>query len=129
MKYILLLLILSLGAPLFSRLQIEPWGKDSDLSVKASVVPPQKKCTTPIFGPFAEAGIFFHQEVISPADGPRSHFFPSSSQYTLEAMRKYGFFRGFLLGCDRLMRENGDPWVYKTIFLPNGEDIKFNPVP
>lgn len=123
-----LFFLLTLPLTAEARLQIEPWGKDSSL-----VSPPcqatESFCKTPLLGAFAEAGIWFHQEIISPADGPRSHFFPSSSQYTLEAMRRYGFYRGFLLGCDRLMRENQDQWVYKTIYLPNGDEIKYNPVP
>lgn len=73
--------------------------------------------------------ICFHQEVISPADGPRSHFIPSSSQYTLDAMRKYGFFQGVSMGCDRLMRENKDPWVYRITFDGAGKAIKYDPVP
>jgi len=119
MKTLIFLLMIKMG----------PWGKDSELAGQRERCPQEKHCSTPLFGPFAEAGIWFHQEIISPADGPRSHFYPSSSQYTLEAMRLYGFFRGFVLGCDRLMRENPDPWVYKTITLPSGEEIKFNPVP
>jgi len=60
--------------------------------------------------------------VISPADGPRSHFYPSSSQYTKDAMDKYGFFAGFLMGCDRLMRENNEEWIYPR----NAEDLKLD---
>ena len=73
--------------------------------------------------------IRFHQEVISPADGPRSHFIPSSSQYTLESMRKYGFLQGFTMGCDRLMRENDDPWVYRKTRDSAGREMKWDPVP
>lgn len=113
----------------FSAVELQPWGKDSDLANPSSAEKKRAHCPTPLLGQFAESAIQFHQDVISPADGPRSHFFPSSSQYTLEAMRRYGFFEGFLLGCDRLMRENDDPWIYKTITLPNGEEIKYNPVP
>lgn len=127
MRLCLLLLISPLS--LFSAMQVQPWGKDSTLAINCPAKTVKNSCSTPLFGAFAEAGIWFHQEIISPADGPRSHFFPSSSQYTLEAMRRYGFFRGFILGCDRLMRENGDPWVYKTTFLEDGEEIKYNPVP
>jgi len=104
----------------------EPWGKDADLCTlpKKETV----RCTTTVFGPFAETMICFHQRVISPADGPRSHFYPSSSQYMLDAMRKYGFFKGFLLGCDRLMRENSDPWVYTYIQLDENVSLKHDPV-
>ena len=76
---------------------------------------------------FAEVMIHFHQNTISEADGPRSHFEPSSSQYTLDAMQEYGFFYGFLLGCDRLMRENDDPWIYPTVACELNQK-KFDPV-
>lgn len=116
-------------------LQADPWGKDADLaslkhrstvsSCKIQTLPPQHSVLALIGGEM----IRFHQEVISPADGPRSHFIPSSSQYTLDAMRKYGFFRGYAMGCDRLMRENDDPWVYKKVLGPAGNLMKWNPVP
>jgi putative component of membrane protein insertase Oxa1/YidC/SpoIIIJ protein YidD len=104
----------------------DPWGKDAQLCQAPKE--PIQRCQTAVFGPFAEMMIKFHQTVISPADGPRSHFYPSSSQYTLDAMRKYGFFKGFLLGCDRLMRENPDPWVYTYIQLDNEVHLKHDPV-
>lgn len=109
----------------------DPWGKDADL---ASYHPQQiceetVSCPTPFLGAFSEVMIGFHQKVISPADGPRSHFMPSSSQYTLNAIRKYGFFQGFMMGCDRLMRENNDPWVYRLTRDGAGNLIKYDPVP
>lgn len=112
-------------------LAADPWGKDADLArrqVETSCYS-EKKCSTPIFGKFAEVMISFHQNVISPADGPRSNFIPSSSQYTLDAMRKYGFFKGFCMGCDRLMRENKDPWIYPLTLDGAGHAIKYDPVP
>ncbi len=81
-----------------------------------------------MLGPVAEVLIRFHQKVISPADGPRSYHKPSSSQYTLDAMRKYGFMGGFLLGCDRLMRENEDPWIYPVVLDEAGDTFKWDPV-
>ena len=76
----------------------------------------------------AEGLIWFHQNVISPADGPRSHFVPSSSQYTLDAIRKYGFLKGYILGCDRLMRENREEWIYSKTMGPYCL-LKYDPVP
>lgn len=108
---------------LFSPLCADPWGKDADLIYRIKAEPP-KKIETPLFGQFGEVMIGFHQNVISPCDGPRSHFYPSSSQYTLDAMRRYGFFKGFVLGCDRLLRENNEEWVYQK--EPNG--LKLDPV-
>lgn len=115
---------------LFHHLHADPWGKDADLACQKK----QETCQTnayiktPFLGVFGEVLIGFHQNVISPADGPRSHYIPSSSQYTLEAMRKYGFFTGFHRGCDRLMRENDEIWVYRTIKLPNGYTMKWDPL-
>ncbi len=115
-----------------------PWGKDADLANNSNFSTTcqySDYCPTPILGKFGETMIAFHQNVISPADGPRSHFTPSSSQYTLDAMRKYGFFQGVVMGCDRLMRENPDPWVYRTIYsteskyTSGGEYMKYDPVP
>lgn len=114
-----------------NKLQGNPWGKDADLVKKPDRVVACKKeqCSTPFLGRFAEVMIGFHQNVISPADGPRSNFIPSSSQYTLDAMREYGFFQGFCMGCDRLMRENKDPWVYRITLDGAGHAIKYDPVP
>lgn len=113
-------------------LTANPWGKDADLChfSKKNPTTDQNKtlCSTPIIGSLGEILIGFHQNVISPADGPRSHFLPSSSQYTLDAMRKYGFLQGYLLGCDRLMRENSDPWVYRTKLDGQENVMKWDPV-
>lgn len=104
-----------------------PWGKDADLAVH----PPPRTCSPPpsFLARLGEKAIRFHQEIISPADGPRSHFIPSSSQYTLEAMKKYGFFQGYAMGCDRLMREDAEEWVYRTTYDADGRKMKWDPVP
>jgi uncharacterized protein len=104
-----------------------PWGKDADLAAP----PPKIACPSSSPSILTRAGIKlirFHQTVISPADGPRSHFIPSSSQYTLDAMKKYGFLKGFTMGCDRLMRENDDPWVYRKTVDSIGHPMKWDPV-
>jgi putative component of membrane protein insertase Oxa1/YidC/SpoIIIJ protein YidD len=74
----------------------------------------------------AEHIIRFHQNVLSPVDGPRSHFRPSSSSYMMQSMQKHGFIEGFLMGCDRLMRENSDAWVYRKI-EEDGQLFKYDP--
>jgi uncharacterized protein len=110
-----------------SRMEADPWGKDADLvrplTCPANPSPPSLLTRLGI------RAIRFHQEVISPADGPRSNFIPSSSQYTLDAMRKYGFFKGFTMGCDRLIRENEEEWVYRTTVDCAGQKMKWDPVP
>ncbi len=102
----------------------DPWGQDSELA--------NEKLSAKEFSPFLagfDSIIFFHQKVISEADGPRSHFVPSSSQYMLEAIRKYGFLTGFSYGCDRLIRENNDPWIYPVIRTRGQDLMKSDPVP
>ncbi len=116
---------------LFSLLCADPWGKDADLvDFKLSHLsfPPPSSSSSPLLKA-ALGAIRFHQEIISPADGPRSHYIPSSSQYTLEAMKKYGFLKGYLMGCDRLMRENDEQWVYRKTVDPSGYSMKWDPVP
>ncbi len=114
----------------------EPWGKDSELCHPTSSPAPSSPLpsTTPLskrLSPMVwaiEGVIRFHQDVISPVDGPRSHFRPSSSQYMLQAVQKHGFFQGFLMGCDRLLRENSDKWVYQETEY-QGLIYKWDPVP
>ena len=89
-----------------------PWGKDSDLIPHSSSDNPAPR--TDLLCRAAEHTILFHQNIISPVDGPRSHFRPTSARYMLLAIRRHGFFKGYIKGCDRLLRENKDPWVYRT---------------
>lgn len=103
----------------------EPWGVDCELVLKK---------TTPIPSPsyglssrVCQSMIRFFQVYISPIDGPRSSYYPSSSQYTLEAIQKYGVFKGIALGCDRLMRENGEDWIY-PMTTGYGRVLKSDPV-
>ena len=101
---------------------IAPWGKDADLAYL-----PKNTKRVHLNRSIGDPLIEFHREVISPADGPRSNFTPTSSLYTLNAMRKYGFFTGFFMGCDRLMRENKDPWVYRKAYDDKGIVRKWDP--
>ena len=61
--------------------------------------------------------IRFYQRRISPLFGPKCRYYPTCSQYALEALEEWGAFRGMLLTIRRLMRCN--------IFFPGGVD----PVP
>lgn len=98
----------------------EPWGKDIDLIYEKSFEKPTKQKS------LSSSCIRFYQKYISVINGPRSSFDPTSSEYTRQAMLRYGFFTGFLMGCDRLMRENPEPWVYHT--SPYRIDKKYDPI-
>ena len=52
--------------------------------------------------------IRFYRYVISPLLGRRCRFYPSCSEYTAEAVEKYGAFKGAKLGIKRLSRCH--PW-------------------
>jgi len=45
-----------------------------------------------------------YQKYVSPAFPPRCRFHPSCSQYTLEAVERYGLARGSWLGLRRILR-------------------------
>jgi uncharacterized protein len=107
---------------------VDPWGKDAALKPIKSKnnsfleIPNSKN-------PLVKAMdllVKFHANVISPVDGPRSHFRPTSSKYMVLAMKRHGFIKGYIMGCDRLLRENNDPWVYRKREI-NGTVYKWDP--
>ena len=48
--------------------------------------------------------IKFYQNYISRFTPPSCRFYPTCSQYTFEAIEKYGFFKGGWLGVKRISR-------------------------
>ncbi|HLB52693.1 MAG TPA: membrane protein insertion efficiency factor YidD [Chlamydiales bacterium] len=125
MKSFLIFLIFSTS--LFARPGFfEPWGKDATLQVAPSHEEPSPLPKRSLATFIAQQIIRFHQEIISPVDGPRSHYRPSSSQYMKLAMDRYGFLKGFVMGCDRLIRENNEEWVYRKIEM-DGQIFKYDP--
>ena len=62
--------------------------------------------------------IRFYQRHISPAFPPRCRFVPTCSQYALEAIEKYGPWKGGYLAFRRLLRCH-----------PFNHDDPFDPVP
>ena len=56
-----------------------------------------------------QLGIFalgVYQKIISPHLGTNCQFYPSCSEYCKQAVIKYGFFNGWLMGLERLTRCN-----------------------
>lgn len=62
--------------------------------------------------------IRFYQKAISPLFPPRCRFTPTCSQYALEAIEKYGAWKGGFLAFKRLMRCH-----------PFNHDDYYDPVP
>ena len=52
------------------------------------------------------AGIRFYQKYISPLKWTKCPYIPSCSQYGLDAIEKYGAFKGSLLAIWRILRCN-----------------------
>jgi len=123
---ILCALFIFLMVSLFSEIgYVEPWGKEADMvSHQTPFFPELKK--PGFMTRMALQVILFRQKVLSPVDGPRSHFRPSSSQYMFQAMREHGFIKGYIMGCDRLLRENKEEWVYRTTTYLD-KDYKWDP--
>lgn len=101
----------------------EPWGADCDLTFGKA----EKVKSYSFAQKAALSCIHFFQDYISPIDGPRSSFYPTSSQYALEAIERYGVLMGIALGCDRLLRENSEDWVYEIV-NKYGVDRKYDPI-
>lgn len=51
-----------------------------------------------------------YQRLVSPLLPARCKFYPSCSQYAVEALREHGFLRGVVLSAWRLLRCN--PWSH-----------------
>lgn len=66
---------------------------------------------------FLIKAIRFYQRRISPLFPPKCRYYPTCSQYALQAIEVHGVFKGMILAVGRLMRCN--------IFFPGGVD----PVP
>jgi hypothetical protein len=52
----------------------------------------------------ASLAIRLYQLVLSPFLGRQCRFYPSCSEYTREAIDRYGLVKGISLGCRRLLR-------------------------
>jgi uncharacterized protein len=56
-----------------------------------------------------------YQRMISPALPRRCKYYPSCSQYAVEAIKRYGVLRGLVLAVWRLLRCN--PWSHGGVDL------------
>ena len=68
----------------------------------------------------ALTAITVYQRCVSPLIRPSCRYYPSCSQYTHEAIRRWGILRGFWLGFSRILRCN--PWAVGGIDLVPKQD-------
>ena len=52
--------------------------------------------------------ILMYQKFISPLVGPSCRYYPTCSEYSIQAFTKYGFLKGGYLSTKRILRCN--PW-------------------
>jgi len=60
--------------------------------------------------------IKIYQKFLSPYLGNNCRFYPSCSQYTLQAIERYGLILGILRGAKRILRCH--PWAIGGVDLP-----------
>jgi putative membrane protein insertion efficiency factor len=56
------------------------------------------------------APVRLYQRVVSPGIAPRCKYYPTCSEYAVQAVRRYGILRGLVLAGWRLLRCN--PWSH-----------------
>ena len=74
----------------------------------------------------ATAPVRFYQRAISPGIPSRCKYYPSCSEYAVQAVRSYGVFRGFVLAAWRLLRCN--PWSHGGVDFVEDQKL-FRPRP
>jgi putative membrane protein insertion efficiency factor len=73
----------------------------------------------------AIGAIRVYQRTLSPLLGPRCKYYPSCSEYAVQAIGRYGILRGAVLAAWRLLRCNPfshggyDPVTEQTLFRPH----------
>ena len=72
----------------------------------------------------AVAPIRAYQRVVSPAVGNRCKYYPSCSEYAVQAVKRFGILRGLVLAGWRLLRCN--PWSHGG-FDPVDDQRLFKP--
>ena len=74
----------------------------------------------------SRAPVRLYQRAISPALPARCKYYPSCSEYAVQAVRSYGVFRGVVLAAWRLLRCN--PWSHGGVDFVEDQKL-FRPRP
>lgn len=72
--------------------------------------------------------INFYQKYISPIDGDRCPMHPSCSRYAADAIKKHGFFTGWIMTSDRLVRCGRDTCKNAPVITIDNENYYYDPV-
>lgn len=80
-----------------------PWSISSANPItRETILMPQKSIRPP--ESVSDMLIHFYRQYFSRIDGETCRFHPTCSQYTGQAIKKYGLIKGALMGTDRLLR-------------------------
>ena len=69
----------------------------------------------------ATAPVRFYQRAISPGIRARCRYYPSCSEYAVQAIRRYGVLRGAVLAVWRILRCN--PWSHGGVDLVEDQKL------
>ena len=69
----------------------------------------------------AVAPVRLYQRAISPALPQRCRYYPSCSEYAVQAVRRFGVLRGLVLAAWRLLRCN--PWSHGGVDFPEDQTL------
>jgi len=69
-----------------------------------------------------------YRENISAVDGDRCPSMPSCSEYSVQAMKKHGFFVGWMMTVDRLIHEGKEETLVSPVVYSEGKWKIFDPV-
>lgn len=67
------------------------------------------------------APIWIYRRVISPLIPPRCRYYPTCSEYAVQAIQRFGILRGTVLAAWRLLRCN--PWSHGGIDHPEDQHL------
>jgi putative component of membrane protein insertase Oxa1/YidC/SpoIIIJ protein YidD len=113
------------AAPAWSQDSFSPWDFNSGKTAPAKSADADKMTA----GAKALSwGVHFYRETISQVDGERCKMYPSCSAYSLEAIKKHGFFLGYVMTADRLIHESNEMDNAPKIKLKNGKERYYDPV-
>ena len=86
--------------------------------------PSEEKCSESL----VTMPITLYQTYVSGADGHRCPMSPSCSSYAMEAFKKYGLIRGWIMTCDRLLRCGRDETRLSPSIYMGGKEYIDDPV-
>lgn len=101
---IILIALISLSIPCYGGDgdSFVPWNFNGSEVEEKSEMPPS------LPGRLLMQGVKTFTKYISPVDGDRCPMYPTCAAYSLQVIKKHGFFIGFMMTADRLIHESNE---------------------